>query len=70
MDLRGIAQISSNEWVICGGMEADQYVSNKTYLLPYDPLVGGSNSSDSEIRIVDFTVQNASIFDYLALYDL
>ncbi|MDG1913828.1 MAG: hypothetical protein P8I55_04460 [Crocinitomix sp.] len=51
-------------------MEADQYVSNKTYLLTYDPLVGGSNSSDSEIRIVDFTFQNTSIFDYLVIYDL
>ena len=70
MDLRGIARISPTEWVICGGMEADQYVSRKVYRLTYDPLVGGLTSEESDIQIVDFTVQNASVFDYLAIYDL
>jgi hypothetical protein len=70
MDLRGIAQISPTEWVICGGMEADQYVSNKTYLLTYDPVVGGLDVNENNIQVIDFTVQNASIYDNLAIYDL
>lgn len=37
MDLRGIARVSDNSWIICGGMEANQLVSNKTWLLQYDP---------------------------------
>ncbi|CAG5086276.1 T9SS type A sorting domain-containing protein [Parvicella tangerina] len=41
MDLRGIAKIASNQWIICGGMESNQQVSNKTYLLTYDPIIGG-----------------------------
>ncbi|NOQ71644.1 MAG: hypothetical protein GQ574_06570 [Crocinitomix sp.] len=51
MDLRGIAQISPTEWIICGGMEAEQYVSNKTYLLTYDPVVGSLNEVNSEFEI-------------------
>jgi N-acetylneuraminic acid mutarotase len=39
MDLRGIARVSDNSWIICGGMEANQLVSNKTWLLEYDPSV-------------------------------
>lgn len=55
MDLRGIAQISPTKWVICGGMEADQYVSRKTYLLTYDPLVGNLQKEEKshEIKIID-----------------
>lgn len=41
MDLRGIAQISDTEWIICGGMTSGQEVSNRTYLITYDPVVGG-----------------------------
>ncbi len=40
MDLRGAAQISPTEWIICGGMEAYQSVTNRTFLLTYDPVVG------------------------------
>lgn len=56
MDLRGIAQISSTQWIICGGMETDQYVSRKTYLLTYDPITGGIDdlpNSGAEIKIVN-----------------
>ena len=35
MDMRGIAQIDSNKYIIAGGMEADQEVSGKTYLIEY-----------------------------------
>src|SRR5690606_4432446 len=40
MDLRGSGQVSPTEWIICGGMESGQIVSNKTYLLVYDPITG------------------------------
>ena len=35
MDMRGIAQIDSNKYIIAGGMEADQEVSGKTYLIEH-----------------------------------
>jgi len=41
MDLRGIAQISPTSWIICGGMETGQQVTNRTFLLEFDPQVGG-----------------------------
>ena len=40
MDLRGIGQVSPTSWIICGGMEEDQLVSDRTFLLEYDPSVG------------------------------
>jgi N-acetylneuraminic acid mutarotase len=46
MDLRGIGKISDTEWIICGGMEAGQQVSNKTYLITYDPVIGAVQESD------------------------
>lgn len=33
MDLRGIATLPGNRWVICGGMDSSQVVSNRTFLL-------------------------------------
>lgn len=33
MDLRGIAKLPGNRWVICGGMDSSQVVSNRTFLL-------------------------------------
>ncbi|MFT5860146.1 MAG: hypothetical protein ACI865_002254 [Flavobacteriaceae bacterium] len=38
MDLRGIAKLSNNRWIICGGMDSSQVVSNRTFLLE-NPLV-------------------------------
>jgi len=40
MDLRGIAQVSPTSWVICGGMESGQQVTNKAFLLEFDPVAG------------------------------
>lgn len=40
MDLRGLGKVSDNSWVICGGMEEDQAVSHKTYLLTLDTYFG------------------------------
>ena len=55
MDLRGIATISPTQWIICGGMEEDQVVTNKTFLLTYDPEVGGTptNGSTESFKIVN-----------------
>lgn len=39
MDLRGIAQIGINKWIICGGMEDNQQVSNRTFLLEFDTTI-------------------------------
>ena len=33
MDLRGIAKLSNDRWIICGGMDTNQVVSNRTFLL-------------------------------------
>ncbi len=48
MDLRGIAKVSDTEWIVCGGMEPGQQVSDKTYLITYDPIIGGLTESDWE----------------------
>ena len=56
MDLRGIAQINATQWIVCGGMETDQFVSRKSFLLTYDPLVGGiknENTTENKIVIID-----------------
>lgn len=51
MDLRGIAKISPTSWIICGGMEAGQQVTNRTFLLEFDPLIGGIQSTVKERSI-------------------
>ncbi|GAB5416246.1 MAG: hypothetical protein Crog4KO_11700 [Crocinitomicaceae bacterium] len=38
MDLRGIAKLSNNRWIICGGMDTNQIVSNRTFLLESNSL--------------------------------
>lgn len=43
MDLRGAGKVSTNEWIICGGMDTAQIVSDRTFLLTYDPVVGSLN---------------------------
>ncbi len=45
MDLRGIAKLSNDRWIICGGMDTNQVVSNRTFLLESNSL----NVSESEI---------------------
>lgn len=52
MDLRGIAQISPTEWIICGGMEAEQHVSAKTYRLQYDPIVGSTHELKNNLHTI------------------
>jgi len=40
MDLRGIASIAPNKYIIAGGMDSGQVVSNKTFLLEYTLATG------------------------------
>lgn len=42
MDLRGIAKLSNNRWIVCGGMDTNQIVSNRTLMLESTSL--GLNS--------------------------
>ena len=42
MDMRGNGQITTTEWIICGGMEAGQAVTNTTFRLSYDPVIGSN----------------------------
>ncbi|TNE54585.1 MAG: T9SS C-terminal target domain-containing protein [Bacteroidetes bacterium] len=52
MDLRGIAQMSSNSWIIIGGMENGQQVSNKAYLITLDE--GSLGLSDQYMERIEF----------------
>ena len=45
MDLRGIAKISKNTYVICGGMKDGQEVTNNTFQLTYDTTFLSSTDS-------------------------
>ncbi|MEM7162132.1 MAG: T9SS type A sorting domain-containing protein [Bacteroidota bacterium] len=51
MDLRGIARISQTEFIICGGMEANQKVTDRSFLLTFDPLNTLSEASGIEVHI-------------------
>jgi len=48
MDLRGIAQITPTSWIICGGMETGQAVTNRSFLLEFNPQVGGVGNNLTE----------------------
>lgn len=47
MDLRGVAQVGPTSWIICGGMQTGQQVSNRTFLLEYDPVTGGIEEQEN-----------------------
>lgn len=47
MDLRGIAKLSNERWIICGGMDTNQVVSNRTFLLENSTLYLTENTKDS-----------------------
>lgn len=48
MDLRGVAQIGNNAWIICGGMMGSQEVVNRAFLLEYDPVVASIDDESSK----------------------
>jgi hypothetical protein len=66
MDLRGIAKLSNNRWIICGGMESNQIVSNRTFLLESNSLDLPSQPNDPlEIRYTENGVKVTSHYQQL-----
>ncbi len=57
MDLRGIAEVGANEFVICGGMSPDQEVSNKAYKLTYSAPSGLDDYKLNAIQLVSNLIQ-------------
>jgi hypothetical protein len=51
MDLRGIAKISETEWIICGGMEPGQVVTNKTFKIEIDPVVASVENNAMNLKL-------------------
>ncbi|MCH2234811.1 MAG: hypothetical protein MK078_11230 [Crocinitomicaceae bacterium] len=70
MDLRGIGQIASSIWIICGGMTFDQEVSNKTYMIQYDPVVVGIEENKNTFNIIDRTIQFSGPVEQVKIYGL
>lgn len=71
MDLRGIAKLSNNRWIICGGMDTNQVVSNRTFLLESTSLGLTAPTeeplkvtySESGIQVVSETQQSFELVD-------
>ncbi len=53
MDLRGIAELGNNRWAICGGMDTNQVVSARTFILETNS-VGMEKTTAESMRIRDF----------------
>jgi hypothetical protein len=51
MDLRGIAQVGPTSWIIAGGMEAGQVVTNKSFRIDFDPIVGSISERTLEVKL-------------------
>jgi hypothetical protein len=63
MDLRGIMRITPTSWIICGGIKTGQAVTNRSFLLDFDPQVGGVRNNFTESIV--FYPNPAS--DYISL---
>ncbi len=48
MDLRGVGQVSPTSWIICGGMMGAQEVTDRAFLLEYDPIIAGVNDQKED----------------------
>jgi N-acetylneuraminic acid mutarotase len=51
MDLRGIGKFTNNRFMICGGMDSNQVVSNRTFLLENTTLSTIQKNFEEEISI-------------------
>lgn len=51
MDLRGIGELGSNRWLICGGMDSSQVVSNRTFLLMNPTLSVNENIKQIDLNV-------------------
>jgi hypothetical protein len=70
MDLRGIAQVSATEWIICGGMDENQKVTNRTFLLTYNPVTGSVIEKEDDLFyvynnqiITETKIESAKLYD-------
>lgn len=71
MDLRGIGKLGNDRWIICGGMDTSQVVSNRTFLLENSslnlPEIANDNFKISYqsaiIQIETRTVSSAFLMD-------
>lgn len=71
MDLRGVAQVGPTSWIICGGMESNQQVSNKTFLLEFDPIVGGiSSNSGFSFQVINRQIILSENADEIFIYSV
>jgi len=71
MDLRGVAQVSPVSWIICGGMNENQQVTHRTFLLTYDPITGSVNEkTKTDIYVSNKQIFNLPLNSKLRLYDL
>lgn len=76
MDLRGIAKISDTEWIISGGMETGQSVSNRTFKIEIDPIAASVAQQVKEIKIYPnpasnyLTVSEDNIGNTFSIVDL
>ena len=55
MDLRGIAKLSNNRWIIAGGMDTNQVVSNRTFLLENPSVSVNETASLDELEVRYFS---------------
>lgn len=71
MDLRGIAKLSNNRWIICGGMDSTQTVTNRTFLLENNTLNVNENTTskllvkefDTYYQIESNNIEESLLFD-------
>ena len=62
MDLRGVAKISDNEFILAGGMLQNQVVSNKTFLLTLDGLSSSENIALNNALKISPNPTNGELF--------
>ncbi len=62
MDLRSIAPVDENAFIIAGGMETEQKVSDKTYLLTY---IGEPNATLDNNNILNLSISPNPVGDEL-----
>ena len=72
MDLRGVAQTTPTSWVICGGMNENQEVTNRTFVLTYDPITGGVAEGDDlgSIYVYNRKIYSTTTIKKAELYNL
>ncbi|MEX1000776.1 MAG: hypothetical protein WDZ35_01530 [Crocinitomicaceae bacterium] len=71
MDLRGNGEVSSTSWIICGGMESGQDVTNHTYLLEYDPVTGSIHEDKKPAyQLIDHQLYFEDAVDNVLLFSL